>query len=69
MDHQAQGEYREVTFTAVALGVFQGVILNLAFGERQLNRVWSACSDHHRPEAMKSLTESLMNYEKALKLG
>src|SRR6056300_2080217 len=31
MSETTQGEYRELTFAAVALGVVQGVVLNLAF--------------------------------------
>ena len=31
MNETTQGEYRELTLAAVVLGVFQGVILNLAF--------------------------------------
>lgn len=53
------------------LGMEKGaeVLLTVAYGERLLNRVWSACSDHHRPEAEKSLARSVENYQKAKSLA
>lgn len=52
------------------LGMEKGaeVLLTVAFGERMLNRVWSACADGHRPEAKKSLGLSCNNYLKAISL-
>ena len=34
------------------------ILVTLAFGERMLNRVWSAAADGHHPEATSSLDES-----------
>ena len=42
------------------------ILLDIAYGERMLNRVWSAASDGHHQEALNSLNESLFNYKKAL---
>jgi len=39
--------------------------LIVAYGERMLNRVWSAVSDGHRPEGKSCLNESLENYAHA----
>jgi hypothetical protein len=52
------------------LGMEKGaeVLLSVAYGERMLNRVWSACSDGHRPEAISSLEQSSNNYLKAVQL-
>lgn len=44
------------------------VLLTVAYGERMLNRVWSACSDGHRFEAKNSLDKSNSNYLKAIAL-
>lgn len=41
------------------------VLLIVAYGERMLNRVWSAASDHHHPEAKHSLEQSLGSYKMA----
>ena len=41
------------------------ILLDVAYGERMLNRVWSAASDGHHQEALNSITESLENYKKA----
>jgi len=42
------------------------VLLNVAYAERMLNRVWSAASDGHHIEAVNSLQESLDNYRKTV---
>ena len=42
------------------------ILLTLAYAERMLNRVWSAASDGHHPEATTCLTDSLANFKKAL---
>ena len=34
------------------------ILVTLAFGERMMNRVWSAAADGHLPEATASLNES-----------
>lgn len=41
------------------------ILLDVAYGERMLNRVWSAASDGYHQEALNSLVESLNNYKKA----
>lgn len=41
------------------------ILLDVAYGERMLNRVWSAASDGHHQEALNSIGESLVNYKKA----
>ena len=41
------------------------ILLDVAYGERMLNRVWSAASDGHHQEALNSISESLVNYKKA----
>ena len=41
------------------------ILLDVAYGERMLNRVWSAASDGHHQEALNSISESLENYKKA----
>ena len=41
------------------------ILLDVAYGERMLNRVWSAASDGHHQEALNSISESLENYRKA----
>lgn len=41
------------------------ILLDVAYGERMLNRVWSAASDGHQQEALNSISESLENYKKA----
>jgi hypothetical protein len=50
------------------LGQLKGseILLTVAYGERMLNRVWSAASDGHMEEARNSLEESLFNYKKAV---
>ncbi len=42
------------------------VLLNVAYAERMLNRVWSAASDGHHVEAVNSLQESFDNYKKTV---
>jgi hypothetical protein len=42
------------------------ILLDAAYAERLLNRVWSAASDGHHQEALNSLHSSLENYKKAL---
>lgn len=43
------------------------ILLTLAYGERMLNRVWSAASDHHIPEATNVMKEVVASYESAVK--
>jgi hypothetical protein len=42
------------------------ILLIVAYGERMLNRVWSAASDGHKPEAMNVLQESIDSYRQAI---
>ncbi|MEL6342367.1 MAG: hypothetical protein AAFV53_04495 [Myxococcota bacterium] len=49
------------------LGVMKGAEIQsmVAFGERMLNRTWSAASDGHLPEARASLFEAVAAFEAA----
>lgn len=42
------------------------ILLEVAYGERMLNRTWSAVSDGHFPEAKHSLSESVKSYHQAV---
>lgn len=42
------------------------ILLEVAYGERMLNRTWSAISDHHPAEAKHSLSESIKSYQQAI---
>jgi hypothetical protein len=54
-----------------ALGMKTGseILVTVAYGERMLNRVWSAASDDHMPEARASFPDSLAAFEEAALLA
>jgi hypothetical protein len=49
------------------LGMTKGseILVTIAYGERMLNRTWSAASDEHLPEARASFPEALAAFEQA----
>lgn len=55
------------TFTDM-LGAAKGaeILLIVAYGERMLNRCWSAASDGHKEEALNVLEESLQSFKQAV---
>lgn len=55
------------TFTDI-LGQSKGaeILLVVAYGERMLNRCWSAASDGHHEEATNVLSESLQSFKDAV---
>ncbi|MFT4979530.1 MAG: hypothetical protein ACI8S6_005441 [Myxococcota bacterium] len=53
------------------LGMRDGaeVLVVIAYGERMLNRVWSAASDGHNPEAVSVYPDALQAFEEAARLA
>ena len=45
------------------------ILLEVAYGERMINRTWSAISDGHREEAQFALSESVKSFSQATKLS
>lgn len=52
------GEARQGLIDRFGMEKGAEILVTLAFGERMLNRVWSAAADGHLPEALSSLEES-----------
>ena len=52
------GETRQQFIDRFGMEKGAEILVTLAFGERMLNRVWSAAADGHLPEALSSLEES-----------
>jgi len=52
------GETRQQFIDRFGMEKGAEILVTLAFGERMLNRVWSAAADGHLPEALASLEES-----------
>ena len=52
------------------LGMTKGaeILVTVAFGERMLNRTWSAASDEHMPEARACLPDAVEAFEEAHRL-
>ena len=52
------------------LGMDRGaeILITIAYGERMLNRVWSAAGDGHRPEALAVYPDALSALEEAQQL-
>ena len=53
------------------LGMEKGaeILVVVAYGERMLNRVWSAASDGHLPEAMSVLPDAIAAFNEAAELA
>jgi len=62
------GESRQQFIDRYGMDKGAELLVTLAFGERMLNRVWSAAADGHLPEAVSSLEESADAFEEAVSL-
>ena len=62
------GESRQQFIDRYGMEKGAELLVTLAFGERMLNRVWSAAADGHLPEAVSSLEESAEAFEEAVSL-
>jgi hypothetical protein len=63
--------FAEVRQTIIDMfGMSQGanLLVVVAYGERNLNRVWSAASDGHLPEARSVLPDVISAFEEATEL-
>jgi hypothetical protein len=45
------------------------ILIAIAYGERMMNRVWSAAADGHLPEARSSLPEALEGFQEVQRLA
>lgn len=59
-------EFKQALINMYGMSHGVDILAKMAFGERMLNRVWSAASDKHKPEATSSLDEAIMAIESAV---
>lgn len=59
----AEGRQKVISWMGMSAGA--DLLVTAAFGERMLNRVWSAAADGHLAEARSSLTEAVGAFEQA----
>lgn len=59
-------EVRQQMVTRFGMERGAEILVTVAFGERLLNRVWSAAGDNHAPEARKSFPEAHHAFKEAL---
>jgi hypothetical protein len=62
------GERRSQLLATYGMARGAEILVMMAFGERMLNRVWSAASDGHLPEARASFPEALDAFTEAHRL-
>lgn len=49
---------RQTLIDRLGMAAAAEILVEVAFGERMLNRAWSAASDGHRPEALASIPDA-----------
>ncbi len=59
----SEGRHKVISWMGMGAGA--DLLVTAAFGERMLNRVWSAAADGHLEEARNSLTEAVSAFEQA----
>lgn len=59
----AEGRHKVISWMGMTAGA--DLLVTAAFGERMLNRVWSAAADGHLEEARNSLNEAVTAFEQA----
>jgi hypothetical protein len=62
-------EVRRKIIDRLGMGKGSEILIVVAYGERMLNRVWSAASDGHLPEARSSFPEAKGAFHKAQQLA
>lgn len=62
-------EARELTRVQIGTSAFIEVFGPIAQGERKLNRAWAACVDHHKAEAIQSISHALEAFQTSLSLS
>lgn len=62
-------EVRQTVIDRFGMAKGAEILITVAYGERMLNRVWSAASDGHLPEAMASLPEAIDALDEAHQLA
>jgi len=58
-------EVRQKLINRLGMDAGAEILVTVAYGERMLNRVWSAASDNHRPEACTVLPDAVDAFEEA----
>jgi hypothetical protein len=61
-------EVRERVMDTLGMDRGAEVLITIAYGERMLNRVWSAAGDGHKPEALSVYPDALSALEEAQQL-
>lgn len=59
----AEGRHKIISWMGMSAGA--DLLVTAAFGERMLNRAWSAAADGHLEESRNSLTEAVGAFEQA----
>lgn len=62
-------EGRQKLFDRLGMSVGAEVLVTAAYGERMLNRTWSAAADLHLPESRSSFHEAVAAFEDAARIG
>lgn len=62
-------ESRQKLFDRLGMRLGAELLVTAAFGERMLNRTWSAAADGHLEEARSSFKDGVVAFEEAARLG